>query len=138
MGALWYEISDPEVVNVWERVLDHEVRARDPLFDDRYGFAGSSAGSLIQIKDQLTEGPGALIRTKLRYQLSSRGRAGDEPLKGNSDSYKTATYNVYVDTIRNAVEVSSPIIAQWVTEDTMEESRDGLAEQSARQLEMVA
>lgn len=128
MGALWYDIADPEVVTVWERMLDHEVRLRDPLFDDRFGFAGDSEGSLIQMKDALTEGPGSLIKTKIRYQINSKGKAGDATLKGSEDSYKTATFNIYVDTIRNAVAVSSPIIQQWVTENTLDESRDALAD----------
>lgn len=122
----------------WEKVLDHEVRSRDPLFDDRYGFAGSGAGSLIQVKDDLAKQSGSFIRTTLRYQLESRGRAGDEQLKGNSDSYKTATFNTYVDTVRNAVEVSSPIVAQWVLPDTLEESRDALGEWFSSRFSLVA
>lgn len=128
MTGLWYNASDPEVILTWERELGREVRARDPLFDPQYGFTGKGDSSLIQIKDQLTNGPGANIRTKLRYQLEGRGRAGDETLKGHGEAYKTATFNVYVDTLRHYVETSSPMVDQWVSEDTLEEGKDGLAD----------
>ena len=49
MAGLWYDISDPEVVSVWEKDLGREVRARDPLFDANFGFAGREATSLIQL-----------------------------------------------------------------------------------------
>jgi N4-gp56 family major capsid protein len=128
MAGLWYDSSDPEVISVWERDLGREVRARDPLFDPKFGFAGKSDGSLIQVKDMLTKGPGKSITTKLRYQLEGRGRAGDETLKGHGEAYKTSTYSLTVHTLRHYVETSSPIIDQWVSEDTMEEGRDGLAD----------
>jgi N4-gp56 family major capsid protein len=128
MAGVWYESTDNEVVNTWERDLGREVRARDPLFDPYYGFAGKGPTSMIQIKDQLTEGPGARIRTKLKYQLDGRGRAADEPLKGHGEAYKTATFDVSVNTLRHYVETSSPIVDQWVPEDTLEEGKDGLAD----------
>lgn len=124
----WFPVTDPRVVTVWERLLDREVRVKDPLFDDKNGFASDKNGSLITIKDELSKGPGARIRTKLKYQLEGAGRAGDQTLKGYGEFYKTAVFDVYVDTIRHYVETPSPIMAQWVTEDTMEEGRDGLAD----------
>jgi N4-gp56 family major capsid protein len=126
--GLWYDSTDNEVVQTWEKELGREVRARDPLFDPYYGFAGKSDTSLIQIKDQLTNGPGARIRTKLRYQLDGRGRAGEEPLKGYGEAYKTSTFDVEVNVLRHYVETSSPMVDQWVPEDTLEEGRDGLAD----------
>lgn len=138
MGGLVYNLGDPEVVNVWEQTLEREVRARDPLLDPDSGLAGSGADSLIQQKDDLREGPGAFVRTKLRYQLEGRGRAGDEVLKGHGEDYKTATFDVYVNTIRHAFSISSPIVQQWITEDAMVEGRDGLADWFASRLSLVA
>jgi len=31
---------DPEVILVWQRMLEREVRMKDPLFDPSYGFVG--------------------------------------------------------------------------------------------------
>ncbi len=128
MSGLWYDISDPEVVSVWEKDLGREVRARDPLFDANYGFAGQEAGSLIQLKDQLAKGPGSTITTKLRYQLEGRGRGGAETLKGHGEAYKTSTFDVKVNILRHYVETSTPMVDQWVPEDTLEEGKDGLAD----------
>lgn len=138
MAGQTLSISDPEVVNVWERTLDREVRARDPLFDTKNGLAGEGQDSLIQQKDQLTDGPGAFIRTKLRYQIDGRGRVSDEVLKGHETSYKTSTFDTYVDTVRQAYAVSSPIVQQWTTEKVLEEGRDGLADWFASRFSLVA
>lgn len=126
--GLWYSSADPEVVQLWEKELGREVRARDPLYDPQFGFAGKADTNLIQLKDQLTNGPGARIRTKLRYQLDGRGRAADEAMKGYGEAYKTATYDITVNTLRHYVETSSPMVDQMVPEDTLEEGRDGLAD----------
>jgi hypothetical protein len=48
MGA-WLDPNDNEVIQTWEKELGREVRARDPLFDPAYGFAGSSDTNLIQL-----------------------------------------------------------------------------------------
>lgn len=138
MAGLTYDINDPEVVQQWERSLDREVRARDPLLDPSSGLTGSSLNSLIIQKDELTEGPGKLVRSKLRYQLDARGRAQNEQLKGHEEAYLTSTFDTYVHVIRHAVAVSSPIVNQWVTEDTMEESRDGLADWFATRFSFAA
>lgn len=134
----WLPITDARVVTVWERLLDREVRLKDPLFDDEFGFASKEANSLITIKDDLTKGPGAEIRTKLKYQLEGEGRAGDQPLKGYGEFYKTALFRVFVDTVRHYVETSTPIMQQWVTEDTLEEGKDGLADWFATRMSFAA
>lgn len=128
MSGLWYSTDNPVVIKTWERDLGREVRARDPLFDPQYGFAGKSDTSLIQIKDQLTNGPGQNIRTKLRYQLEGRGRGGNETLKGHGEGYKVATFSIEVNTLRHYVETSDPMVDQYVSEDTLEEGKDGLAD----------
>jgi len=124
----WLSITDPRVVTVWERLLDREVRVKDPLFDTKYGFASKENGSLVVVKEELKQGPGARIRSKLKYQLEGEGRAGDQPLKGYGEFYKTAVFDIFIDTIRHYVETATPIMQQWVTEDTMDEGRDGLAD----------
>lgn len=128
MAGFLVSLSDPATVNIWEPLLDREIRARDPLLDDESGLAGSGQGSLLQIRDDLNSEAGAFIRTKIRYQLKGRGRAKDEVLKGHEEDYKFATDNVYVDTLRHAFNVASPMSQQFVKEDVLNEGRDGLAE----------
>lgn len=130
----WLQISDPEVVNQWEKDIDRETRLRSVLLDDTYGLAGEDRSSLIQIETDLNKEPGSFIRFKMKYQLKGRGKAGDEVLKGQAEQYETSTFNVYVNTLRHAVEVESPIQQQWVTEDVLDESKDGLADWFATRL----
>lgn len=132
MAGQVYSLTDPEVVGTWEKTLDREVRARDPLLDPVSGLAGTGPDALIQQKDALTEGPGAWIRTKLKYQLEGRGKAQDEVLKGHEEAYLTSTFDTYVHSLRHAYAISSPITQQWITEQAMEEGRDGLAESIGR------
>lgn len=89
---------------------------------------------LVQHRDALTTQAGGTLRIKFRYQLEGRGRQGDEVLKGNEEGYKTNTMDVVCDTIRHAFNVTSPIQQQWVTEDTLVEGRDGLADWAASRL----
>lgn len=133
MGGLALSLSDPQVITVWEKVLDREIRAHDPLLDPAAGLAGKGMNSLVQHRDALTNGGGTL-RIKFRYQLEGRGRQGDEVLKGNEEGYKSTTMDLSVDTIRHAFNVTSPIQQQWVSEDTLAEGRDGLADWAASRL----
>lgn len=126
--ALSYNLGDPEVKNIWEKTIEREVRAKDALLDPENGLAGASADSLIQQKDDLVQEGGSFIRTQLRYQVTNRGRAGDEVLKGHGTGYKTNTFDIYANTIRNAFTISSPIVQQWITVDAAEEGRDVMAD----------
>lgn len=135
--GLWYDSGDPAVVNVWELDMDREVRARYPLLDPRNGFAGKGKSKLVELKDDLTAKPGRNVRTKLRYQMHMRGRAGQEVLKGHLGSYKWANFDIYVEKVRGGFETSDEIVDQWVTEDSVEEGRDGVADWFATRFELV-
>jgi N4-gp56 family major capsid protein len=121
-------LTDARVVTVWERKLAREVRVRGVLFDNKNGLAGSSSANMIIMKDDLKNGAGSNIVTKLKYQLNGKGRAGDKTLKGYGEAYKTSVFRIFIDTLRHYVETESPIIQQWVTEDTLDEGADGLAD----------
>lgn len=136
--AVWYDSTDPEVVQVWEKNLNREVRARGPLFDSENAFTGTSPGKMIQLKEELASGPGKSIRVKLRYQLEGRGRGAQEVLKAHGEGYRTATCDVAIEKIRHMVETADEIVDQWVHEDTIEEGTDALSEWFASRFEMVA
>jgi len=121
-------LSDPRVVTVWERKLAREVRVRGVIFDNKTGLAGTSPAHLCIFEDSLKTQAGSNVVKKLKYQLNGKGRAGDKPLKGYGEAYKTSVFRIYVDTLRHYVETQSPIIQQWVTEDTLDEGADGLAD----------
>lgn len=138
MSGFYLDATDPAVAMVFEKAITAEVALRGPLFDPANGFAGESEDSLIQIKNDLTQKPGSKIRTYLRYQLDSRGRAQNEPLEGHMDHYKVATFDVEVNTLRNAVEISSPMFGQWVPFDVLDEAKNALADWFAQRFEFSA
>lgn len=123
----WLSLTDPEVIIDWEKDLYREIALSDPLLDESKGLAGESDGKLVQVNLDLTQKPGGSIRTKKKYRLSGRGKVQDEVLKGSAEKYKTNTFATFVDTVRHAVEVESPIQQQWVSEDALDESKDSLA-----------
>lgn len=136
--GLWYDSTDPRVINTWERELGREVRARDPLFDPQYGFSGKENTKLIQVKDALSKGPGSNIRTTMRYQLEGMGRAGNETLKGHGEGYKTATFNIEVNILRHYVQTDTEMVDQWVFEDTLDEGKDALSDWFATRMSFSA
>lgn len=123
----WLSLNDPEVFIDWEKDLYREIALSDPLLDEAKGLAGDSDGKLVQVNTDLTQKPGGSIRFKKKYRIKGRGKVQDEVLKGSAGKYKTDVYQIYVDTLRNAVEVESPIQQQWVSEDALDESKDSLA-----------
>lgn len=133
MGGVSFSVSDSVVRTIWENSLDREVRMQSPLLDPSAGLAGTSKNSLIVQRDELTNGGGTL-RIKFRYQLEGDGKAGDEQLKGSEEGYMVSTFDITVDTLRHAVATTSPIQDQWVSEDTLEEGRDALADWAAQRL----
>lgn len=138
MAGSWLDSTDPEVVQRWEVELEREVRVKGPLFDPANGFTGKGFNKLIKLEDSLSTGPGATVTSTMRYQLSGRGRVGNEPMKGHGEAIKTATFKTGVDVFRHYVEVSSPMYDQYVQFTALEEGRDGLADLMATRFELAA
>ncbi len=118
------EIGDPIVQIAWENDIDHEARLRLCLLDDEYGFAGNSSDYLVQLKDDLETKAGGTIRMSFAYRLKSRGRAGEEVLKGHEDRHRTSNYNLYVNVLRHAVAVDGPMQQQFVSYDALDLSKN--------------
>lgn len=138
MAGYWLDSTDPEVVQRWEKELEREVRIKGPLFDPANGFSGTGFNKLIKLEDSLASNAGATVTSTMRYQLSGRGRVGNEPLKGHGEAIKTATFKFGVDIFRHYVEVSSPMVDQYVQFDALQEGKDGLADLMATRFEFAA
>jgi len=133
----YLQITDDEVVTQWETGIDIEARLKLALLDDEYGFAGASEDNLIVLKDDLTTKAGGTIRSYFAFQLSSRGRAKDEQLQGFEDRHTTSTFDLKVDTLRNAVAHESPMFQQWVAYDMLETSKRVLGDWFAKRFELA-
>lgn len=133
----YLQITDDEVVTQWETGIDIEARLKLALLDDEYGFAGASDDNLIVLKDDLTTKAGGSIRSYFAFQLSSRGRAKDEQMQGFEDRPTTSTFDLKVDTLRNAVSHESPMYQQWVAYDMLETSKRVLGDWFAKRFELA-
>lgn len=82
MAVTSYGTNDPMAVKVWAKKLMVEVLKNCWATK----FMGASASSLIQIRDDLTKGPGDKITYGLRMQLDGDGVIGDGTLEGSEEA----------------------------------------------------
>lgn len=54
-NTAYFDLTDPETIQKWERELHVQVAMRTPLFSKRYGFIGDSDTSLCQKKKRVWE-----------------------------------------------------------------------------------
>jgi N4-gp56 family major capsid protein len=69
-------------------------------------YMGSTSNSIIQIKEDLTKGPGDSIVLALVAELSGAGVTGDSLLEGNEEALSQYDCSITVGTLRNGVAVT--------------------------------
>ena len=99
MAVTEYGVNAAEAVKLWSRKLMHEALKQTWASK----FMGRDSGSLVQVLDDTSKGPGDRIRCILRMQLSGDGIQGDDTLEGNEEALVTHTDNVIIDQLRHAV-----------------------------------
>lgn len=99
MAATQFLTGNALTVKAWAKKL--YVQAIYDTYASR--FMGSSASSLIQVRDEVRKGPGDKVTVGLRMQLSGTGIAGDDTLEGNEEALITYSDSVLVDQLRHAV-----------------------------------
>lgn len=102
-------------------------------------YMGTSANSIIQVKDDLTKKKGDSMTFALVNRLTGAGVTGSSTLEGNEEAMDTRSHKLTVDQIRNAVRVATldeqfssislreaakPTLQDW----SMESMRDGVVE----------
>lgn len=122
MASTSYGVNNALAVKAWSKKLF--VDALKKTYFQR--FMGTSASSLIQIKDEVSKGPGDRITIGLRMQLSGDGVQGDGTLEGNEESLTTYSDNVYIDQLRHAVRSSGKMSEQRVPFSVRDEAKSGL------------
>lgn len=117
-------------VQQWEDTFFREylqtLQAFKPLM-------GTSEGSVIQVKEDLTKKPGDSITIALVNALSNSAVTGVSTLEGNEEDLVSRSMRIYVDKRRNAVRVpemaeqtsaislrnaAKPTLLDWSAEDT--------------------
>lgn len=124
MATTDYPVNSPLAVKRWSNELMNEALKQTFALQ----FMGTDANSLIQIKTELSKGPGDKITFGLRQQLSGAGVSGDGTLEGNEESLITYSQSVTIDQLRHAVRSSGKMSEQRVPFTVRDEARDGLAD----------
>lgn len=124
MADTTYGLNHPLAVKAWSKGLEHEVVGQ--MYVSR--FMGNSQNSIIQMKDELTKGPGDRVRVGLRVLLTGSGVQGSDTLEGNEEALSEYTDNVFIDQLRHAARSNGRIDEQRVSHNVRDECRMGLAD----------
>ena len=131
MATTLYATGNALAVKVWAKKLFEE--ALKQTYFSR--FMGSGTDNVVQIKDDVSKGPGDRITVGLRMQLTGAGIQGDGTLEGNEEGLVTYTDNVFIDQLRHAVRSNGQMSEQRVTFDVRDECRMGLQDWFADRLD---
>ena len=124
MAATQFLTGNPLTVKAWAKKL--YVQAIYDSYASR--FMGSSASSLIQVRDEVRKGPGDKVTVGLRMQLSGTGIAADDTLEGNEEALITYSDSVLIDQLRHAVRSKGKMSEQRVAFDVMSEHQQALSD----------
>ena len=122
MATTEYGVNAAEAVKLWSRKLMREALKQTWASK----FMGRDSGSLVQVLDDTSKGPGDRIRCILRMQLTGDGIQGDDTLEGNEESLVTHTDNLVIDQLRHAVRSKGKMTEQRIPFSIREEARMGL------------
>ena len=118
------ETAPELIMRAWAKST-FEAGLRKSFFDK---FTGTSPGSIIQIKEELTRQAGDTIIIPLLMPLTGAGIEGDNELEGNEEALIYRDFAVQIDQIRNAVRLKGKMAEQKVQVDMRRDAREGLAD----------
>lgn len=126
-----YPLNHPLAVKIWSRQLLEEA-LKQTWFSK---FIGNDSGSVVQLKNDLSKGPGDRIRVGLRMLLTGDGIQGDSTLEGAEESLTTYTDDLFINQLRHAVRSAGKMSEQRVPFSVREEARQGLTDWWAERLD---
>ena len=99
-------------------------------------FMGTSTGSIIQIKDDLTKKPGDAITIGLRGELQGGKVTGNSKGIGNEGSVDFYGRRIVIDNVRHLVKVEDiPMSQKRVGWDVLQQAKEALADKAAEDLD---
>lgn len=131
MATTGYLTGNNLTVKVWAKKLFEE--ALKQTYFAR--FMGSDSGSVVQLRNEVSKGPGDRITVGLRMQLTGSGVQGDNTLEGNEEALVTYTDNLFIDQLRHAVRSAGKMSEQRIPFDLRDECRLGLQDWWADRLD---
>lgn len=122
MAKTTYATGASEVRKVWSEKLYRDSR-KESYFER---FMGTSAESLVQVKNELQAEKGDRITFTLRMRLAGAGVTSGTLLEGNEEKLSTYTYNLTLEQYRHAVRDDGAMSRKRVAFDLDKEHEDAL------------
>jgi len=122
MAVTQYGVNNALAVKTWAAKLLQEALSATYVSQ----FMGTTSDSLVQVRNELSKGPGDQITIGLRMQLASDGILGDGILEGNEESLITYSDALLINQLRNAVRSAGKMSQQRVPFDVRSEAMMGL------------
>jgi N4-gp56 family major capsid protein len=135
MATTTYGVNDALAVKLWSKKLAVEVSKATPIAP----LIGTSANSIIQLKDETQKGKGDKVTFGLRRQLTGNGVSESQILEGNEESLTTYSDSIVINELAHAARVKNDgtIDAQRVPFSLRQEANDGLVDWYADRLSMM-
>ncbi len=132
MATSQYGVNHPMAVKLWSAKLFQESLKQTWL----QKFMGKGSDSIIQIKDEMSKGPGDRLTVGLRMQLTGPGVQGDGTLEGNEEALAIYSDNLLINQLRHAVRTEGRMSDQRVPFSVREEARMGLTDWWAGRIDL--
>lgn len=133
MAGTAYSTVSPETRKHWASKTFKEMLTETYAFR----FAGTSDGSMIQIKEDLQKGKGDVVKTFLRAQLSGRGVINDATLQGNGESLTHHKDEITIGYQRHAVASDGKLSEQRVAWEFRPAAKDALKDWWRKRIDTV-
>lgn len=142
-NSAYYDLTDPETVQKWERELMVQIAMRTPLMSKRYGFIGEGPDSLCQKRKRVWEseesgGSGTQATVTLKRELRGEPTFGNTPLRDREETFDSATFKWQINQVRHAAKITGRVTQKRVTWNIWKESKDSLGIYWAKVLEAAA
>lgn len=107
---------------LWDKELFADVQRQ--LFFMNREMMGTSANSVVQVKDDLRKSSGDRINFGLGARLTGDGIVGNAELEGNEEKINFYNDDVLIDQIRNAVRLDGELDEQKAAHDLRKEAKE--------------
>lgn len=98
-------------------------------------FTGTSAESIIQLREELKKEKGDTINIPLLMPLTAAGITGDNTLEGNEEAMVYRDFNVSIDQLRNAVRLAGRFEEQKTQIDMRKDAKESLSTWLGRRID---
>lgn len=135
MSVTTYGVNDALANKLWSKKLDHEASKATAIAP----LIGTTANSIIQLKNETQKAAGDKITFGLRTQLIGDGVTEGETLEGNEEALSTYKDDIFINELAHAVRVKNEqtIDAQRVPFSLREEANAGLVDWYADRMSMM-